>query len=117
LANLQQSGWKLRPRSSCPTSGLFHGVVIIEQASATDEICDAHNVPHLFLWGDYIQQLATWVSYRERADLYADRLAKCGGSVDTLDLQANGFRGNSHVPMMDENSDAIAELVKAWIGD
>jgi len=64
-----------------------------------------------------LQQSATWVSYSKRADLYADRLAKCGGSVDTLDLQASGFRGNSHVPLMDKNSDAIAELVKTWIGN
>ena len=95
----------------------FHGVVIIEPASAPDEVGDAYKVPHLFLWGDNIQHSRTWMSYREPADLYADRLGKCGGSVDTLGLPANGFRGNSHVPMMDKNSDAIAELVKTWIGN
>ncbi len=93
----------------------FRGVVIIEPASAPDEIGDAHKVPHLFLWGDNIQHSSTWMSYRKRADLYAARLANAGGVVDTLDLPKRGICGNSHVPMMDKNSDAIAGLIERWI--
>lgn len=90
-------------------------MVIIEPASAPEDIGKAKQVPHLFVWGDYIENSPTWVSYRERADAYAAALVKAGGVVETLDLPANGIPGNSHVPMMDVNSDHVADLVRAWI--
>ena len=93
----------------------FRGVVVIEPASAPEETGEAHKVPHLFVWGDNIQRSLTWMAYRQHADLYADQLANGGGSVDTLDLPSSGIRGNSHVPMMDRNSDAIAGLIEKWI--
>lgn len=95
----------------------FKGVVIIEPASAPQDIGEAKNVPHLFVWGDYIQESPTWVSYRARTEAYAETLASAGGSVETLDLPASGILGNSHVPMMDKNSDSIADLVRDWIRD
>ncbi|MEC3861810.1 alpha/beta fold hydrolase [Mesobacterium sp. TK19101] len=93
----------------------FKGVVVIEPASAPEDIGAAKLVPHLFVWGDYIEHSPTWVSYRERADAYATALANAGGFVETLDLPANGIPGNSHVPMMDVNSDHVADLVQGWI--
>nr|WP_319389350.1 esterase [uncultured Cohaesibacter sp.] len=93
----------------------FKGVVIIEPASAPLDLGEAQKVPHLFVWGDYIQTSATWVSYRSNANAYARRLEECGGTVDTLDLPAKGISGNSHVPMMDNNSDDVAKLLQHWI--
>ena len=37
------------------------------------------------------------------------------GSLDIIDLPSLGIRGNSHFPMMDNNSEAIASLVQDWI--
>ncbi len=36
-------------------------------------------------------------------------------SLDIIDLPARGIHGNSHFPMMDDNSDAVAALVQDWI--
>ena len=36
-------------------------------------------------------------------------------SLDIIDLPALGIRGNSHFPMMDDNSDTVAALVQEWI--
>jgi hypothetical protein len=38
-----------------------------------------------------------------------------GGVVDVVDLPAAGIRGNSHMIMMDRNSDAVAALVQDWL--
>ena len=38
-----------------------------------------------------------------------------GGKVDTFDLPAMGIKGNSHMLMMDRNSDDIAKLINDWI--
>lgn len=113
IAHSQGGNFALEAAARHPE--FFRGVVIIEPASAPSETGEAHKVPHLFLWGDYIQHSPTWISYRERAETYANELTALGGSVYTLDLPASGISGNSHVPMMDRNSDAIAELVKEWI--
>jgi hypothetical protein len=32
-----------------------------------------------------------------------------------MDLPARGISGNSHFPMMDRNSDQVAEMVQAWM--
>ena len=57
----------------------------------------------------------TWMAYREVVDHYISRLKQAGGQVDILDLPAQGIRGNSHVPMMDDNSDEVAGLVFDWV--
>jgi len=38
-----------------------------------------------------------------------------GGRVDTLDLPARGIHGNSHMLMMDRNSDQVAGLIQDWL--
>ena len=49
----------------------------------------------------------------ERRAASAARAA--GGSVDVVDLPEIGIRGNSHMIMMDRNSDAVAEVVQRWL--
>ncbi|MCG7520373.1 alpha/beta fold hydrolase [Ruegeria sp. Ofav3-42] len=93
----------------------FKGVVVIEPASAPPATGKAAQVPHLFIWGDFIDEFAIWISYRKKADRYADQLRSNGGSVQLLDLPSEGITGNTHVMMMDDNSDQIAELVLDWI--
>ena len=36
--------------------------------------------------------------------------------MDTFDLPKMGIKGNTHMLMMDRNSDEIAKLVSDWIG-
>ncbi len=94
---------------------LIRGLVVIEPASAPARTGKACQVPHLFVWGDFIDQSPTWVAYRARVEAHAAHLQAEGGRVDVLDLPATGIKGNSHVPMMDDNSDRIAEMVLSWI--
>ena len=46
---------------------------------------------------------------------YAGALKAAGGSVDVVDLPDAGIKGNSHMMMMDKNSDQIAGLIQKWL--
>lgn len=113
VAHSQGGNFALEAASRHPE--YFKGVIVIEPASAPSAEGRACAVPHLFLWGDYIQRSPLWISYRKRADDYADLLVAAGGDVKILDLPAIGFSGNSHLPMMDHNSDDVAAMMLDWI--
>lgn len=91
------------------------GLVVIEPASAPAGLAAVPKVPHLFVWGDNIDQVPIWQNYRAGADAYMDQLRAAGASVSLLDLPAEGIHGNSHVPMMDSNAGEIADRVIDWI--
>ena len=94
---------------------MFCGIVVIEPASAPLETGHAHKVPHLFVWGDYIENSPIWQSYRKHVDIYCDALLQSGGTAKILDLPVLGCSGNSHVPMVDNNCDEIADMILHWI--
>ena len=79
------------------------------------DVSKVRDIPHLVVWGDFIEEGTRWPGYQERVKAYRDALAAAGGSLDIVDLPALGIRGNSHFPMMDDNSDAVASLVQDWI--
>lgn len=85
-----------------------------DPTSITDAIAAIGN-EHLFVWGDHIGTSATWVRVRQGLDAYRDALREAGVVVDELDLPALGICGNSHMLMMDTNSDVVAALLHGWM--
>ncbi len=79
------------------------------------DVTKVRNIPHLVLWGDYVDASPRWVGYKARIDAYGEALRAAGGSLDVIDLPSLGITGNSHFPMMDNNSDEVAALVQDWI--
>ncbi|WP_250494412.1 alpha/beta fold hydrolase [Caballeronia sp. GAWG1-1] len=73
------------------------------------------DVPHLFLWGDYLDQHSFWVDSVPNVRRWHDALAAVGTDVEWIDLPARGITGNSHALMADDNSDAIAAIVLEWL--
>ena len=94
-------------------------VVLVEPASALDpakfDPARVKHIPHLTVWGDYINDSALWQRYRNTAETYTNAIRKAGGTADTIDLPTLGVRGNSHMVMMDRNSDEVARLVRDWL--
>lgn len=72
-------------------------------------------IPHYVVWGDYFEDSELWSGYRARCDAWFDSLRAAGGSVEILDLPAQGIKGNSHLLMMDNNSEDISGLIAAWL--
>lgn len=94
-------------------------VISLEPSGAPDptenDPSRLHDVPHLFVWGDYLDAHPFWVNSLPAARRWADALSQAGTDVEWIDLPARGIKGNSHAMMADDNSDAIAALVLDWL--
>ena len=75
------------------------------------------HIPHLFVWGDNMGSSALWGRIRQGLNQYGNTLRSQGVAVDELDLPAIGVRGNSHMLMMDTNSNLVASLIQKWLSD
>ncbi len=82
---------------------------------AAHDLARLHGVPHLLVWGDHFEGHATWSRIRAGLAGYRDALRRHGVSVDEWELPALGTAGNSHMLMMDRNSDEIAARVQQWL--
>ena len=96
---------------------LVRGVIGIEPSGFSAEVSTAAvaNKPFLFVYGDFLDATPLWQRLVASGREYADALARHGARVDTWRLADMGIAGNSHMPMMDDNSDEIAQRIGAWI--
>lgn len=72
------------------------------------------SVPHLFLWGDHLDQTGWPVQYRAAAEDRA-ALSRARAAADVIDLPRLGVKGNSHMLMLDDNSGQVADLMMRWL--
>jgi pimeloyl-ACP methyl ester carboxylesterase len=79
------------------------------------KVATIKNTPVLFVIGDNAKNHPRWSKIRAGDVEYANVLKDAGGSVDFIDLPDAGIKGNSHMMMMDRNSDQIAELINKWL--
>jgi len=75
------------------------------------------SVPHLVVWGDFIDQSELWKRFQPASQRYVEALRADGGVADWWELPKLGIKGNGHMMMMDKNSDQIAQLVQRWMTD
>jgi hypothetical protein len=71
--------------------------------------------PILVLYGDNAKDHPRWSKIRQGGIDYAAVVKAAGGSIDVVDLPDAGLKGNSHMVMMDKNSDQVAELIQKWL--
>ena len=93
-------------------------LVAVEPSGAPPQAADAARVkgiPHLIVWGDRIASDPFWNRVQGNIGRWQDQIRTAGGSAETLDLPAEGVRGNSHMLMMDRNSDEVAARVQRWM--
>jgi hypothetical protein len=94
-------------------------VVTVESAFAPKPdhpgIQQLKQVPHLHVWGDFLGTHPVWVEHVAEIRAYHEALKSKGVVSEWLDLPGAGIKGNSHMIMMDTNSDAIAAKVTAWL--
>ena len=95
-------------------------LVAIEPSGAPDpakvEAAKVKGVPLLVVWGDNHEKSPIWPKIRPNPEKWAAAIKSAGGTVETFDLPKMGIKGNTHMLMMDRNSDEIAKLVSDWIG-
>lgn len=93
-------------------------VIAVEPSGAPPATADAalvRGVPHLVVWGDHLDALPFWQNIRRNIDRWQGQIRDAGGRADTLDMPAEGVRGNSHMIMMDTNSDDVARRINDWM--
>lgn len=94
-------------------------VVGIEPSGALDpdkvDLTGLAKIPLLFVWGDKIRETPRWGGIQAPMKKMIAAVKAKGGRVDELDLPAMGIKGNSHMMMMDRNSDQVAGLVQEWL--
>ncbi len=94
-------------------------IVAVEPSGAPDpgkaNLAALKGTPHLFVWGDFLDKHPLWPKLVPNIDRYRDGLRAAGVRAEQMDLPKLGMRGNSHMLMMDRNSDAIAQRVVDWL--
>lgn len=95
-------------------------VILLEPSGAPQtegvDLSLLKDVPFLFVWGDNVDAGKTWWSeFYRNVSTYADRLSQAQVPVTWVDLPKRGIHGNSHILIMDRNSDDIARLIQDWM--
>lgn len=107
---------KMRPE-------LFSAIVTVEPVEIP---ADEDEIRRFFLdqrilgvFGDHRQQRsdagANMVNKFEALQYLIDRIVEANGTAKMIDLPALGMIGNSHIMMLDKNSDEIAQLIIHWL--
>jgi pimeloyl-ACP methyl ester carboxylesterase len=115
VAHSQAGQFAFRAAEARPDK--VRAIVAVEPTGFGDpaRAADLKGVPVLALYGDFIEQDARWPAIKGNGLRYFEVLRAAGGQVEVIDLPRAGIAGNSHMLMMDKNSDAIAERVQAWL--
>lgn len=95
-------------------------LIAVEPSGApaeTANLASLKDIPQLIVWGDFIPQSELWTKLSQASIKYHRALSALGGKVDFVSLPEKGIAGNTHMLMMDTNSDQVAELVQKWMTD
>ena len=94
-------------------------LITLEPSGAPDpakaDAAKLKGVPHLIVWGDFLDRVPVWQKLVVNPTRWGQAIAAAGGKVDTFELPRMGIKGNTHMMMMDRNSDDVAKLVNDWI--
>jgi pimeloyl-ACP methyl ester carboxylesterase len=106
-------GW----RAAQERPAKVRALVLVEPSSIGDpaKVAALRDVPVLMIYGDFIAQDPRWPTIRANGVRFAEAVRAAGGSVDIVDLPEAGIRGNSHMMMMDRNSDQVAQVIQDWL--
>ena len=92
-------------------------LVAIEPTIGGDrnKVASIKTTPVMIVYGDNAKDHPRWSKIRQGGVDYAGVLKAAGGSIDVVDLPDAGIKGNSHMMMMDKNSDQVADLIQKWL--
>jgi pimeloyl-ACP methyl ester carboxylesterase len=94
--------------------------LVLAEPSATggkDKVATLKNIPMAILYGDNAKDHPRWDKIRQNVHDYAGLIKQAGGSVDFIDLPDIGIKGNTHMMMMDKNSDQVADVIQKWFAE
>ncbi|WP_052504517.1 hypothetical protein [Rossellomorea aquimaris] len=97
---------------------LVEGIIAIEPVgSPTDpeEVKEVFaDIPYLGVYGDYLES-RNQVSRMEAVQETVDLISGYKGKAELIRLTEEGIDGNSHLMMLDKNSEVISEKILQWL--
>jgi pimeloyl-ACP methyl ester carboxylesterase len=117
-AHGQAGGFAFRAAMAMPDK--VKGIIAIETPDAPDinrpDLGNLKSIPQLMVWGDNIETVAYWkYIHSGKPQSYYEVAKKSGARIEWFDLPAAGIKGNTHMVMMDSNSDVVAGRVQNWM--
>ena len=73
------------------------------------------DTPILALYGDYIDEDPRWPRLLAHNLWFLELVREAGGRYDLIELPQIGIKGNSHMMMVEKNSDQIAGVIQDWL--
>jgi len=115
LIHSQSGQFGLRVAQARPDK--VKALVLVEPAGVGDrkQVARLKDVPILAVYGDYIESDSRWPKIRANGVQFLEDVRKAGGRYEVVDLPKIGIRGNSHMMMMDKNSDQVAGVIQDWL--
>lgn len=117
VAHSQGANFALRAALASPDR--VRAVVVLDASGAPDPaLVDAaglRGIPHLFVWGDFLDQHPFWVASVPNVHRWYEALRRADVDAEWMGLPARGMHGNSHALMLDDNNHEIADLVLDWL--
>jgi pimeloyl-ACP methyl ester carboxylesterase len=92
--------------------------MVLAEPSSTgnkDKAAALKGIPAAIIYGDNAKEHPRWGQIRRNVHGYAELIKAAGGSVDLIDLPDIGIKGNTHMMMMDKNSDQVADVIQKWL--
>jgi pimeloyl-ACP methyl ester carboxylesterase len=97
---------------------LVKGLILIEPSGAPDATKRPPQVvakiPTLYVWGDNLTG-PLWENVLSASRTWYEALQQLAAPVEWVSLPERGITGNTHMMMMDRNSDQIADIVQLWM--
>jgi pimeloyl-ACP methyl ester carboxylesterase len=98
---------------------LIKAIVAVETSGSPDpdktDYARLKGIPMLWVWGDNLDRFPFWGGIVDRQERFRRGVLAAGGTGDLLRLPEAGLRGNSHMVMMDRNSDEVAVRIQQWL--
>lgn len=95
---------------------LVAGVLAIEPSGFPARLDrDLGGMPWLIVMGDFLDRFALWRGLEARSRRFVDDLRAAGADAGFLHLPEQGIAGSTHLMMMDDNSDALADRLAGWL--
>ncbi len=99
---------------------LVKALVLLEPSGTPNldglDLSKVTRVPQLVVWGDNLDRVPFWAAPLKANAAWRDAVNGAGGHVEWLELPKAGLIGNTHMMMMDKNSDVIAQRIAEWLG-
>ena len=92
-------------------------IVGVEPSGFTSNVDRLQDVPVLLVYGDYLAATPDLPPLFEIGQSWLETFLKGGGQAEVIDLPCLGVHGNSHMLMMDDNSDEVLARITAWLGE